>query len=173
MDLPDPCFACTTCGANFTSHEAFQQHVLQHNDVNQQEVNYLCNKCGSVFDSQTSLQNHHCDTIQFDSLKQTTRPRKYKSSGDKQFTCPICNQGFARKDTLEVHRKIHLDTKEFECEVCGSQFRQKGHLTRHMNIHLERIDVRCEVCGKEFHRMDQYNQHMKRFHLSREQEYYG
>ena len=75
--IPESTYACTQCGANFTSHETFQQHVLQHNEPYAMDVSYLCNKCGAVFTTQSALQEHECDVLVYDSSNYQYRKSRH------------------------------------------------------------------------------------------------
>jgi Zinc finger, C2H2 type len=48
---------------------------------------------------------------------------------------------FARKDSMEVHRKTHLKDKEFSCEKCKRSFTRKNTL----NSHSKRCFVETQI----------------------------
>lgn len=52
-----------------------------------------------------------------------------------------CGSAFARKDSLDVHRRTHLQSKQFSCEKCGRQFTRKNTL----NSHSKRCFVESQI----------------------------
>ena len=77
----------------------------------------------------------------------------YKScfvSGKKLIQCPVCYKQFKRKDNLQRHSKLHLDTPpQDHCRHCNQYFSssealQKHNLEKHNQTHL------CSTCGKTF-----------------------
>ena len=45
---------------------------------------------------------------------------------------------FKAKNSLFLHKNIHLDRKPFKCEVCGKEFNQKGNMQVHVkNYHSQ------------------------------------
>ena len=56
-------------------------------------------------------------------------------SGEKQFTCDICEKTFKYRNALNRHKIIHAEEKPFGCDICGKMFNQRNHLDRHRLIH--------------------------------------
>jgi len=51
-------------------------------------------------------------------------------SGERPHICSVCKKGFARKQNLQKHMKIH--TKEDICSVCGDRYANSKSLENHM-----------------------------------------
>lgn len=49
---------------------------------------------------------------------------------------------FARKDSLDVHRRTHQEEKQFTCENCERQFTRKNTL----NSHKKRCFIEIKIC---------------------------
>ena len=92
-------------------------------------------------------------------------------TGERPYKCEFegCGKGFYDSQTLQNHRKIHLDIKEYQCSLCPKAFRQSYALVIHMKRHngvritfsniiavkLNHISFQikehnCTECGKAF-----------------------
>ena len=71
-------------------------------------------------------------------------------SKEKKFTCPYCNQAFARKYDMEKHQRKHTGDKPYKCGICGKQFVQVGSLAVHMRSHTGEMPYVCDICQKGF-----------------------
>lgn len=60
-------------------------------------------------------------------------------TGEKPFTCPVCNASFSHRSALPRHKKIHIDKKPFSCLVCGQTFARKEDLGQHLSVHAEEL----------------------------------
>ena len=70
------------------------------------------------------------------------------SSISKAFVCEICSKGFAKREHLTKHTRIHKDTKRYTCDFCQKQFRDRYELVRHQRRHTGDFPFRCNDCSK-------------------------
>ncbi|KAB7501744.1 Early growth response protein 1, partial [Armadillidium nasatum] len=62
---------------------------------------------------------------------------KYKHTGEKPFTCSICQMNFTEKCKLNQHTRTHTGEKPFQCDICLKGFGQSFQLKVHMYNHHE------------------------------------
>ncbi|EPE03707.1 zinc finger protein 664 [Ophiostoma piceae UAMH 11346] len=84
-------------------------------------------------------------------------------TGNKPFTCDICNQSFSANQALIQHKLIHEDSKPLKCNICGKTFRQHSALTMHIRTHTKVRPLKCPYCSKEFSESSNLSKH-KRIH---------
>ncbi|XP_061521531.1 zinc finger protein 79-like isoform X2 [Phycodurus eques] len=52
-------------------------------------------------------------------------------TGEKPFTCSICNTSFSDSSTLGKHKRRHTGEKPFSCNVCDKRFPFKFQVKKH------------------------------------------
>ena len=92
---------------------------------------------------------------------EVTAPMKAAPVPTKSFICEICNKGFAKREHLTKHTRIHKDTKRYTCEYCQKQFRDRYELVRHQRRHTGDFPFRCNDCDKGFMRHERYMTHLR------------
>ncbi|GBM45469.1 Zinc finger protein Gfi-1b [Araneus ventricosus] len=76
------------------------------------------------------------------------------TSGQKLFSCKVCQKGYKHESTLKCHMRVHADIKPYECKFCGKAFPTKSALKTHVLIHTDEKPLTCDICGKGFTRND-------------------
>ncbi|XP_034065744.1 zinc finger protein 189-like [Gymnodraco acuticeps] len=73
-----------------------------------------------------------------------------RNSGEKPFSCSVCEKSFAKSRHLKDHMRIHTGEKAFSCSVCEKSFAWKGYLNLHLRIHTGEKPFSCSICKKAF-----------------------
>ena len=136
---------CSECGKTFKNRKSLVPHMLLHTGIK----NHQCDVCNQMFCSRGNLLSHKAQSKC--GAEEVVCPicghkcnNKYylkrhlmKHTGERPYKCEFegCGKGFFDSQTLQNHRKIHLDIKEYQCSLCPKAFRQRSALVIHMKRH--------------------------------------
>ncbi|WAR29870.1 ZN227-like protein [Mya arenaria] len=62
-------------------------------------------------------------------------------TGEKPYTCEVCDAHFSRKS----HFKSHTGDKPYTCYACGDNFTRRYMLQNHIKRHTLNTRVMCEI----------------------------
>lgn len=86
---------------------------------------------------------------------------QYQFDPNRPFVCHVCKKGFARKQILEVHYRVHTGERPFACEKCGFRFTQMGSLYHHQRKVHGKDRKQCLVCSRVFLKPEQFITHQQ------------
>lgn len=114
-----------TC--SYCDYKTKYRHLLKrHTDTHLEIKKYLCDICGSLFHSSSTLKQHVV----------------FLHSNERRFECKECNKTFKNKSCLSRHTRIHSNDRPYKCE-CGSCYKQLCHLSRHLSTaHNKKLKAR-------------------------------
>ena len=150
----DKDFKYIHCKLTFTSPKELNDHMIRDHNKKKHSTQVTATKCGT------------CGKI----LMTSSLSKHIKEVHDKrilpQFTCDICEKGFANIGNLKQHiTAIHFKMKPFQCEICDTAFVHKSDLGLHVIQIHENVRVRCNICAKHFSCKKNLARHFKSFHL--------
>ena len=176
---------CTICKQRFFSS---QDEVKIHTDCHENRIGekeaYKCVEC----DYKSGLWNRMLDHIcTHQKLRDKFRNANFVKNIIGEFSCPICNKKFERKNNMKGHlSKVHykqnricefcgktlyaVDDKTFkrhvekcqnllfQCTHCSYKSPVSANMKKHMKIHLGQ-GFECEVCKSVFPSRQRYAVH--------------
>lgn len=171
--------ACTQCSEKFLHMSSLTRHMRRaHNEK------YL--------PEETRLnENVECPVCKGTYLKSSLEAHIRNHSGQRPYTCLICNKDFTTKWNLKLHKwthasrtskpykcdqckgafiresdyiahmNSHKSVRPYTCNYCGAQFIRKYNCIRHVKEHVNDKTFNCQICGKSFHRSYYLKDHMR------------
>ena len=158
---------CEICGEK-VKQAHWTQHIKRHN-----KESYECEKCGKVYASPISFQQHPCKhpalkpfTCEHcgEAFKNTTQLRYHMESHQRENTrfCLICSEGFnSPKHLAEHYRKSHQGASRYQCDICQIKFTRKKQLTKHKESHDPNRPFPCNFCHARFRGRKQMETHVR------------
>ena len=107
---PTVVHTCNTCGKSFALRFQLKKHEITH-----QEKSIFCEECGKAFTTRGNLIVH----------------MKGVHQGLRRYPCEICNVSCLEKSGLKVHMMTHTGEKPFSCVVCQKRFARKFDCRKH------------------------------------------
>lgn len=171
--------SCAHCSEKFIHMASLTRHMRRaHNDrfVPKEErsnENVECPICKGVY-LRSSLEVHirnHSGQRPFTCLicnkdfttKWNLKLHKWThaSRTSKPYRCDQCKGAFIRETDYVAHMNSHKSVKPYTCNYCGAQFIRKYNCQRHVKEHEKGKSFSCQMCGKSFHRSYYLKDHMR------------
>ena len=167
-------FECRSCKEDFSSRSLLKEHTRNCKMMFKPK----CNFCGETFDLNIRLYRHHLlkhgeqlgDPNQNGNQSQNSDKARTGqttlSRQQQQYTCSICNKGFAKNFDYKLHNiKVHGKN---ELEQCSE--RQKDFVTqRILDVHTrsghpDMKAFKCFLCPKSYTQKNGLKYHIDSFH---------
>lgn len=171
--------ACTHCSEKFLHMSSLTRHMRRAHNENyvpkeeRSKENVECPICKGVY-LKTSLEMHirnHSGQRPFTCLicnkafttKWNLKLHKWTHAArtSKPFKCDQCKGAFIRESDYVAHMNSHKSVRPYTCNYCGAQFIRKYNCQRHVREHEKSKTFVCDVCNKEFHRSYYLKDHMR------------
>ncbi|KAF7279150.1 hypothetical protein GWI33_007562 [Rhynchophorus ferrugineus] len=170
----DESVRCMVCYKLFAHRERLQKHMLVHGSDDVKPLQ--CKNCKKRFLTNSALschlkthyigqKNFECPICNegFDHVLKL-KLHVPKHAHNNQYTCPYCKKTFKKYSIIRKHiRAFHREPK-YRCPHCPKMFSNEGHLKKHMLRHSDHREFLCADCGKQFKRKDKLTEHIKKIH---------
>ncbi|XP_023717257.1 zinc finger protein 629-like isoform X2 [Cryptotermes secundus] len=119
-------------------------------------ANRTCRICGIV-----------CTSAEF---KEHAMSHMIDESGNKKYTCPVCDKSYSAKSSVRRHVLSHNAVKPYECSVCDRSFSDRSNLMKHEQRHSGLKPYACDLCKTAYADNSYLLKHVRNCHLWKKHE---
>nr|XP_061790349.1 gastrula zinc finger protein XlCGF57.1-like [Nerophis lumbriciformis] len=156
-------FHCSLCTQTFRHRQNLRSHLRSHTG----EKPFSCPTCGSTFSTRANLKRH---VSMHTREKRAIRQKRFTTkgnvvlhtrthTGEKPFTCTVCDGAFTTKWQLMRHARTHTGDKPFWCSVCYQRFTLKDTMLTHLEEHAREAPYTCVACPATFDTRKELSKH--------------
>ncbi|XP_055525266.1 zinc finger protein 33B-like [Wyeomyia smithii] len=138
-------YKCPQCDRCYANKRAVDGHIQSYHSEENTPSPSICDKCGKVCRSLTSLKYHErlhtsacacefCGKLFVDRHK-LRRHIERKHEKLKKYECYLCHKKLCSMDAVQVHFKTIHSTKVVNCEYCGKRYPSELSLRYHLKKH--------------------------------------
>ena len=148
-------YLCEKCGDTLGDKSNLQEHMMNCNNTNLDEVrtqSLKCDHCEETFHSKEELNKHSCQTVKnvhgeyvcnkcslnVISLEDLNRHREQCHAENEilsNFKCEFCQNDFGSVEEMDQHKeschKTNLILRSFKCNECNKSLRNEVDLENH------------------------------------------
>ncbi|XP_057661601.1 zinc finger protein 182-like isoform X47 [Diorhabda carinulata] len=165
---------CEICNKGFVTNQEYNNHMgFKHGTSS-----HVCNVCGTACYDKSALISHmsrHEDNLNHKFVCETCGKKLYSKvtlkehivaihQGLKPHKCDQCNQSFANRLTLRLHKRRHTGERPYRCTYCIKSFTQSHSLKVHNRLHTGEKPEICNICDNGFTSKSSVKSHMKTKH---------
>lgn len=168
------------CRKTFRDFPSLEGHLLSHSD----QKKYICEICGTYFESQENLAKHapihttektykcdYCSSVYLRDKEKRSHMKMHDPGNEILLTCNYCDAvyltGLAR--SIHVKRVHHIkkatlpetNRRRYACDICWKTYKTKSGLDTHYKDHTNEREYQCEYCSASFKDFYFKNRHEK------------
>ena len=153
-------FKCPRCLKKFGSGEALSQHKKRCINLDNLDNKITFDRYSNNLERRKETRRKPSQfTVDITSINppassgETRRGFMVREIGEslaRRFICLDCGKHYSDKNSISVHRRLHIGTNLHTCEFCQKQWTNKQHYDEHVRTHTGEKPFTCPRCMKSF-----------------------